>query len=91
MKEKNPFYFGRMVKGNLFTDREKDTARLIADFRNGLNAIIISPRRWGKSSLVQRAGEMLNSEYIKIVFLDMFSLRSEVSFACKFYELNLQE
>jgi AAA+ ATPase superfamily predicted ATPase len=80
MKEKNPFYFGRMVKGNLFTDREKDTARLISDFRNGLNTIIISPRRWGKSSLVQRAGEMLNSEDIKIVFLDMFSLRSEADF-----------
>jgi AAA+ ATPase superfamily predicted ATPase len=80
MKERNPFYFGRMVKGNSFTDREKDTERLVSNFRNGLNTIIISPRRWGKSSLVQRAGEMFNSGNVKIAFIDMFSLRNEADF-----------
>jgi hypothetical protein len=32
MKEDNPFYFGRMVTGNAFTDREKDVKRLVANF-----------------------------------------------------------
>jgi len=45
----NPFLFGRMVAGNTFTDREKETRRLVANFRNGINTVLISPRRWGKS------------------------------------------
>ena len=57
MKIENPFYFGRMVGGNAFTDREKDLQRLIANFRNGISMVLISPRRWGKSSLVQKAAE----------------------------------
>jgi len=76
----NPFYFGRMVAGDAFTDREKETQRLVAGFRNGINTILISPRRWGKSSLVRKAGETVNSKDIRIVYMDAFSLRSESDF-----------
>ncbi|MDR0414485.1 MAG: ATP-binding protein, partial [Prevotellaceae bacterium] len=80
MEEENPFYFGRMVKGNLFTDREKDTARLTTNFRNCLNTILISPRRWGKSSLVQKAGEQISSKEVRVASLDLFSIRTEADF-----------
>jgi hypothetical protein len=76
----NPFYFGRMVKMPYFTDREQDTRRLKNNFRNGINSILISPRRWGKSSLVQKAGSEIVSENIKVAYIDMFSIRSEVDF-----------
>lgn len=89
MKANNPFYFGRMVKGNLFTDREKDTERLIANFKNGLNTIIISPRRWGKSSLVQRASEKINSDKIRVASLDMFSIRTELEFYTEYTKVIL--
>ncbi|MDR0613646.1 MAG: ATP-binding protein [Dysgonamonadaceae bacterium] len=89
MKANNPFYFGRMVKGNLFTDREKDTERLIANFKNGLNTIIISPRRWGKSSLVQRASEKINSDKIRVASLDMFSIRTELEFYTEYIKVIL--
>jgi hypothetical protein len=80
MKQKNPFYFGRMVAGNAFTDREKDLQRLTTDFRNGINSILISPRRWGKSSLVRKAAETIKSKEIRVVLIDAFSLRSELDF-----------
>ena len=80
MINENPFYFGRMVTGNAFTDREKDVNRLVTNFRNGINSILISPRRLGKSSLVKRAGETLSSMNIRMVFIDAFSLRSEPDF-----------
>ena len=77
---KNPFYFGRMVTGDVFTDREKDAQRLISNFRNGINTVLLSPRRWGKSSLVQKAGETIKSEDVRIAYLDVFSIRSEQDF-----------
>ena len=76
----NPFYFGRMVSGNAFANREKETQRMVSNFKNGINTILISPRRWGKSSLVKKAGETVKSRNIRIVYLDAFSLRSEPDF-----------
>jgi AAA+ ATPase superfamily predicted ATPase len=76
----NPFYFGRIVKYPNFTDREKDAKRLQSNFRNGINSILISPRRWGKSSLVQKAGNEIVSENLKVAYVDMFSIRSETDF-----------
>ena len=76
----NPFYFGRIVAGKAFTDREKETKRLVANFRNGINTILISPRRWGKSSLVKKASETVNSKEIRMVYIDAFSLRNEPEF-----------
>ena len=80
MTTKNPFFFGRMVSGGAFTNREKETQRLITNFRNGINTIVISPRRWGKSSLVKKVGESIKSKEIRIVYVDAFSLRTESDF-----------
>jgi AAA+ ATPase superfamily predicted ATPase len=80
MKKENPFYFGRMVAGSAFTDREKDVRRLVANFHNGINTVLISPRRWGKSSLVKKAGETTKNKDFRIVYIDAFSSRSELDF-----------
>ena len=80
MEKENPFYFGRMVAGNSFTDRENDTKRLAGNFKNGINSILISPRRWGKSSLVQKAGDKVKGAKIKVAYFDVFALRSEADF-----------
>jgi hypothetical protein len=80
MITENPFYFGRMVAGSAFTNREKEVQRLVSNFRNGINTILLSPRRWGKSSLVKKAGDLIKSTDIRIVYIDVFSLRSEQDF-----------
>ena len=49
-----PFVFGKIAEGNNFIDREKDTKRLAENFMSLTNTILISPRRWGKSSLVHK-------------------------------------
>lgn len=48
------FVYGVSVSGDNFTDRQKETQRLKMDFENGLNVVLISPRRMGKTSLVKR-------------------------------------
>ena len=48
------FIYGVSVSGDNFTDRIKETRRLKMDFENGLNVVLISPRRMGKTSLVKK-------------------------------------
>ena len=47
--EKKPFIFGVATSGDNFTDREKETSRLVLNFRHGVNTVLISPRRWGEN------------------------------------------
>lgn len=41
---KKAFVYGVSVAGENFTDRVKETSRLMKDFENGQNVILISPR-----------------------------------------------
>lgn len=78
----NPFVYGKIVSGSFFTDREDDIINLESTFTSGINSIIISPRRWGKSSLVKKAAEktMSANRNIKVVNIDMFNVRTEEEF-----------
>ena len=78
--ENKPFVFGVATSGNNFTDREKETSHLVMNFQHGVNTVLISPRRWGKTSLVNKVCKMVNSEEIKVVYMDIFSCRSEKDF-----------
>lgn len=70
--ENKPFIFGVATSGDNFTDREKETERLLLNFRHGVNTILISPRRWGKTSLVQKVCRLAQSDNLKVVYLDIF-------------------
>ena len=78
--ENKPFIFGVATSGDNFTDREKETARLLLNFQHGVNTVLISPRRWGKTSLVQKVCHLAQSDKVKVVYLDIFSCRSESDF-----------
>lgn len=84
--EERPFSFGSAVTGENFTDREKETKRLSANFKHGINTILISPRRWGKTSLVKKTIELVKSEKLKIVYLDIFACRTPEEFLTRFAE-----
>lgn len=81
---KKPFIYGTSVEGDNFTDRVKETKRLKLDFENGLNTILISPRRMGKTSLVAKVSKMIDNEDIKIVHMDIYDCRSEYDFLNRF-------
>lgn len=78
--EEKPFIFGVATSGDNFTDREKETARLLLNFKHGVNTVMISPRRWGKTSLVQKTCRLAQSSKLKVVYLDIFSCRNEKDF-----------
>ncbi|MCD8310544.1 MAG: ATP-binding protein [Prevotellaceae bacterium] len=78
--ENKPFVFGVATSGDNFTDREKETERLLLNFRHGVNTVVISPRRWGKTSLVQKVCGLAASDSLKVVYLDIFPCRSDRDF-----------
>jgi hypothetical protein len=84
-----PFAYGRLAKDSLFTDRKLETERLIANFNSTANTILISPRRWGKSSLVEKVADIMtnNDKNIRFVMIDLYNVRSEE----EFYELLAKE
>lgn len=77
-----PFVFGKIATDKNFTDREQETAILVEHFKSLINTIIISPRRWGKSSLVNKASKLAMEQDNKLIIchIDLFNVRDEEHF-----------
>jgi hypothetical protein len=80
--EETPFTFGKIVERPDFTDREKETAWLEQHIHAKNNCMLISPRRWGKSSLIQHAAEKIRKQHPTKIFcfIDLFNIRTEKEF-----------
>lgn len=76
-----PFVYGKIADRENFTNREADAAYLTNNFKGLINSVIISPRRWGKTSLVNKVIALFaeNNEYI-ICRVDIFNCRTEEQF-----------
>ena len=51
-RRRNPFRFGDVATGEHFTDRKAEITELVRDLRSGQSVLVISPRRYGKTSLI---------------------------------------
>ena len=80
------FVYGMSVGGDNFTDRIEETKRIKLDFENGINVILISPRRMGKTSLIKKVISEIDSPEIKVVYMDIYDCRSEYDFYNRFAE-----
>lgn len=80
MATENPFVFGKAAEGSYFTDRAEDAKRLNANLTHGINTVLISPRRWGKTSLVKKVVSNIDRPDIKPIFIDIFQCKSEYEF-----------
>ena len=77
-----PFVFGKLAIGENFTDRIAETDYLVQNFRALTNTILISPRRWGKSSLVNKVAHIVMEQdpRLKVCHVDLFNVRNEQEF-----------
>lgn len=82
MSMKSPFQFGTLATRENFIDRVEDRALLKQLMTSHINTMLISPRRWGKSSLVKMAMTELCDEHedIRVCYIDAFSIGSEKEF-----------
>ena len=76
----NPFIYGEIVPDEAFADRERELDRLVADLSSAQKVFLISPRRYGKSSLVHRALHTLARHGALTVELTVASYSSYVAF-----------
>ena len=76
----NPFVYGEVVPGAAFVDRETELQRLIADLGSGQKVFLISPRRYGKSSLVRQALDALGRRGALTVDVTVSSYSSYLAF-----------
>ena len=78
----SPFQFGTLATNENFIDRQEDRALLKQLLSSHINVMLISPRRWGKSSLVKKAMTELSEEdkKVRICYIDAFSIGSEAEF-----------
>jgi hypothetical protein len=76
----NPFVYGEVVPGTAFVDREVELDRLTRDLLAGQKVFLISPRRYGKSSLIRQALNLAGRAGALVVDLTVSSYSSYVGF-----------
>jgi len=74
----NPFRFGNVVTGQYFTNREKEIKELTSEIKAGQHIVLMSPRRYGKSSLVN---EVMKSSRVKWFRINMELISDELDLA----------
>lgn len=78
----SPFNFGSTVSNKSFTNREDECNKLYKNLIDGINTMLISPRRWGKSSLVEKVINEINEKEKnqRTVSIDLFTTGSKEEF-----------
>ena len=78
----SPFSFGIIARNDFYTNRTREMKILAGNFRSGINTILLSPRRWGKSSLVWNTAQRIlrADKQIRFCFIDLFNVRTEQEF-----------
>jgi AAA+ ATPase superfamily predicted ATPase len=78
----SPFQYGTLVDKESFVNRVEERKQLKELLGSGINVMLISPRRWGKSSLVKVAMDELMHENkdVRVCFIDAFSIKTEAEF-----------
>lgn len=76
----NPFVYGEIVPAESFVNREVELHRLVTDLADGQKVFLISPRRYGKSSLVRQAFATLARRKVVTLEFTVSSFSSYVAF-----------
>lgn len=82
----NPFIFGEVIDEPYFVNRTSELRDLVRDLADGQKVFLLSPRRFGKSSLVALALLKLRKKHIRTVSLTVSSYSSYTQFLEKFAE-----
>ena len=76
----NPFVYGEVVPAAAFADRVVELDRLVTDLAAGQKVFLISPRRFGKSSLVRHALAAMTRRGALAIDVTVSSFSSYVAF-----------
>jgi hypothetical protein len=77
----NPFRFGDVATGEHFTDRETEIAELSNDLRSGQSVLVLSPRRYGKTSLITAVIDRIRKRHDLVAYVDLLRTTTKERFA----------
>ncbi len=79
---KRPFTYGKLANEVYFTNRQKESNWVEMQIEAGINCMLISPRRWGKSSLIQHVASRMQKKNTALAFcfVDLYNVRTEQEF-----------
>lgn len=82
MENELPFKYGKLVTEDFFVNRTEEIEQISSLLVSKINVTLISPRRWGKSSLFFKIAKELERKnvHIKFCFIDLFKTRNEKEF-----------
>lgn len=82
LKMNLPFKYGKIIDDDFFVNRSSEIDFLKRNIKSKINLILISPRRWGKSSLVSKIARSIakDEKKIKFCFIDLYNVRNEEEF-----------
>ena len=83
-REENPFVFGEIVSEAAFVNRSEELERLVRDVADGQKVFLLSPRRFGKSSLVAMAFQKLQKQRLRTVVVPVSSYATYTQFLERF-------
>jgi len=72
----NPFHYGEIVAGADFADRENELKTMVSELSGPSRLFMVSPRRYGKTSLMMRVLEEIKSKGGLTVYVDLFRASS---------------
>jgi hypothetical protein len=80
MPAANPFVYGEIVPADAFVGREQELRRLAGDLADSQKVFLISPRRYGKSSLIRQTFHALARQKVTTLEFTVSSFSSYVAF-----------
>ncbi|HRZ43361.1 MAG TPA: ATP-binding protein [Bacteroidales bacterium] len=80
MKTENPFKFGTVAHGPYFTNRSSELQFVAAALNGANHLVVISPRRYGKTSMIHQALQLTDRPKIE---LDLMMVTSTTDFAAQ--------
>jgi AAA+ ATPase superfamily predicted ATPase len=79
----NPFHYGTPVAGAQFAGRQQELRALTARMTDGINVVVVSPRRYGKTSLLTKAAAELERAGAAVVQVNVLRCRDLPTFAAQ--------
>ncbi len=84
----NPFQYGVVIDDSAFCNRKDEIDFLKSQIRNGYSTWLYSPRRFGKTSLVEKV--FREEDKVKCIYVDLYNINSKDDF-CRKYSKVLAE
>lgn len=72
----NPFHYGTPAEGEHFAGREEELDALLSRMRSGVNVVLLSPRRYGKTSLIRAAEARLARDRPAVIDVNVLKATS---------------